>query len=129
VASTGEEPRQGCPPAPSTENCKIHTVSLIYLEINGKYSRLRREGGICTVASLKIGAYNTNWRQSLMKTDLHDLKKAELVDLQRLAYLLKSLSPAEAETLELLLDDEAQKTIQASLKELDEGKGLPVDEW
>jgi len=64
-----------------------------------------------------------------MKTDLHDLKKAELVDLQRLAYLLKSLSPAEAETLELLLDDEAQKTIQASLKELDEGKGLPVDEW
>ncbi|MCL6643202.1 MAG: hypothetical protein K6T71_07795 [Candidatus Bipolaricaulota bacterium] len=62
-----------------------------------------------------------------MKTE--NLKEAELVDLQRLAYLLKSLSPAEAETLELLLDDEARKTIQTSLKELDEGKGLPIDEW
>jgi len=62
-----------------------------------------------------------------MKTE--NLKEAELVDLQRLAYLLKSLSPAEAETLELLLADEARKTIQTSLKELDEGKGLPIDEW
>jgi hypothetical protein len=64
-----------------------------------------------------------------MKTTLKHLKEVELVDLQRLAYLLKSLSPAEVETLELLLDDEAWSTIRVSLKELDEGKGLPLDEW
>ncbi len=64
-----------------------------------------------------------------MKAALKNLKEVELVDLQRLAYLLKSLSPAEAETLEILLDDEARSTIQTSLKELDEGKGLSFDEW
>lgn len=64
-----------------------------------------------------------------MKTALENLKEAELVDLQRLAYLLKSLSPAEVETLELLLDDEARSIIRTSLKELDEEKGLSFDEW
>lgn len=56
-------------------------------------------------------------------------EEAELVNLQRLAHLLKSLSPAEVETLELLLDDEARDVIGTSLKELDEGKGIPLDEW
>jgi len=57
------------------------------------------------------------------------LKEAELVNLQRLAHLLRSLSPAEVETLELLLDDEARDVIGTSLKELDGGKGIPLDEW
>lgn len=64
-----------------------------------------------------------------MKTTPRNLQQAELVDLQRLAYLLRSLSPAEAETLELLLDDEARSIIGTSLKELEEGKGISIDEW
>jgi hypothetical protein len=53
----------------------------------------------------------------------------ELINLQRLAHLLRSLSPTEVETLELLLDDEARGLIETSLKELDQGKGLPLDQW
>jgi len=36
---------------------------------------------------------------------------------------------AELETLELLLDEEASKTINQSLKELEKGEGIPIDEW
>ena len=53
----------------------------------------------------------------------------ELINLQRLAHLLKSLSHTEVETLELLLDDDANGIIETSLKELDQGKGLPIDQW
>jgi len=53
----------------------------------------------------------------------------EPINLQRLAHLLKSLSPTEVETLELLLDDEAMEIIGKSLKELDQGKVLPLDQW
>jgi len=56
-------------------------------------------------------------------------KGVELINLQRLAHLLRSLSPTEVETLELLLDDEARNVIETSLKELDQGKGLPLDQW
>jgi hypothetical protein len=64
-----------------------------------------------------------------MKGALQQLGEEELVNLQRLAHLLKSLSPAEVETLELLLDEEAMKIIKTSVKELDEGQGVPVDDW
>jgi len=57
------------------------------------------------------------------------LEQVELVNLQRLAHLLQSLSPAEVETLEILLDEDAKKTIKTSLRELDEGQGIPFDEW
>jgi hypothetical protein len=57
---------------------------------------------------------------------LKEIDRAELVNLQRLAHLLKGLSPAELETLEILLDEEARETIAQSLKELDEGNGLPI---
>lgn len=57
------------------------------------------------------------------------LKEAELVNLQRLAHLLRGLSPVEVETLELLLDDEARDLIETSLKELDKGESIPLDEW
>jgi len=56
-------------------------------------------------------------------------KGAELINLQGLAHLLRSLSPAEVETLELLLDDEARNVIETSLKELNKGKGIPLDRW
>ena len=56
-------------------------------------------------------------------------KETELVDLQRLTHLLMSLSPSEVETIELLLDDEASGIIKTSLKELDQGKGIPLAQW
>ncbi len=64
-----------------------------------------------------------------MTTTLKEMDKVELVNLERLAYLLKGLSVAELETLELLLDEEASKTINQSLKELEKGEGIPIDEW
>ena len=57
------------------------------------------------------------------------MDRAELVNLERLAHLLKGLSPAELETLEILLDKEASQIIAQSLKELEEKKGIPIDEW
>lgn len=64
-----------------------------------------------------------------MTEALKKLRDPELIDLQRLAHLLRSLNRAELETLELLLDDEARTVIKTSLQELDEGKGIPLDEW
>jgi hypothetical protein len=64
-----------------------------------------------------------------MSTAVKELGRVELINLERLAYILKGLSAAELETLALLLDEEASKSIRQSLKELEEGKGLPVDEW
>lgn len=64
-----------------------------------------------------------------MSNALKEIDKAELVNLERLAHLLKGLSPAELETLEILLDEEASQTIAQSLRELEEGRGIPIDEW
>ncbi|MCD6317760.1 hypothetical protein J7M02_01680 [Candidatus Aerophobetes bacterium] len=64
-----------------------------------------------------------------MSKALKEMDKYELVNLERLAYLLKGLSPAELETLEILLDKEASITISQSLKELEQGKGIPIEEW
>ncbi|MFW6118275.1 MAG: hypothetical protein ACOC6R_02140 [Chloroflexota bacterium] len=64
-----------------------------------------------------------------MSGALKEIGRAELVNLERLAHLLKGLSPAELETLEILLDKEAHETISRSLKELEEGKGIPIDKW
>jgi hypothetical protein len=56
-------------------------------------------------------------------------EELELVNLERLAHILKGLSPAELETLELLLDQDASDTISQSLKELDTGARIPLNEW
>jgi len=64
-----------------------------------------------------------------MSNALKEMDKSELVNLERLAHLMKGLSPAEFETLEILLDGEASQTIAQSLKELEERKGIPIDEW
>lgn len=64
-----------------------------------------------------------------MSIAVKEMGRVELVNLERLAHILKGLSRAELETLELLLDEEASKSISQSLKELEEGKGLPIDEW
>ena len=64
-----------------------------------------------------------------MFNPLSELDKAGLVNIERLAHLLKALSPAELETLEILLDEEATSVITQSLKELEKGERLPIDEW
>ena len=64
-----------------------------------------------------------------MSGTLSKISGADLVNLQRLAHLLKGLSPAELETLEILLDEEAYGTITQSLKELEDKKGIPIGEW
>ena len=60
---------------------------------------------------------------------LEQSKDAELVNLERLAHIIQGLTPRELETLELLIDKDALSTIYKSLKELDHGKGIPIDEW
>ena len=64
-----------------------------------------------------------------MSSALKEIDRAELVNLERLAHLLKGLSAAEFETLEILLDEEASQTIAQSLRELEGEKGIPIDEW
>jgi hypothetical protein len=64
-----------------------------------------------------------------MSSALKEIDRAELVNLERLAHLLKGLSAAELETLEILLDEEASQIIAQSLRELEEKKGIPIDEW
>ncbi|KFI37237.1 hypothetical protein HY02_08865 [Peptococcaceae bacterium SCADC1_2_3] len=64
-----------------------------------------------------------------MSETIRQIDNIELVNLQRLAHLLKALSREELETLELLLDKEASTVIAQSLKELEDGKGIPIDEW
>ena len=54
---------------------------------------------------------------------------SDLVNLERLAHILKSLDNEELETLELLLDNEAAQVIFSSVKELKEGKGVPIEQW
>jgi len=57
-----------------------------------------------------------------MQNVLKEMDKIELVNIERLAHILKGLNAAELETLEILLDEDASKTISQSLKELDSGK-------
>ena len=64
-----------------------------------------------------------------MSNTLETMDTVEVVNLKRLAHILKGLSPAEIETLEILLDKEAFKVVGQSIKELEEGKGVPIREW
>jgi len=60
---------------------------------------------------------------------LKDMDRIELVNLERLAHILKGLNTVEFETLEILLDEDASKIITQSLKELEDGKRVPINEW
>ena len=64
-----------------------------------------------------------------MRNTLKEMDSVELVNLERLAHILKGLSAAEFDTLEILLDEESSKTISQSLKELKAGERIPIDEW
>jgi len=64
-----------------------------------------------------------------MRNKLKEMDRVELVNLERLAYILKGLSTAEFETLEILLDEDSSKIISQSFKELKAGERIPIDEW
>lgn len=52
-----------------------------------------------------------------------------IINLNRLAHIIKSLDEKEIETLEILLDVDSAEKIQQSLKELSQGKGVSIDKW
>jgi len=60
---------------------------------------------------------------------LKTLERGGLVHLERLASILRGLTPEELETLELLVDRRASATIQRALKELDRSEGIPLEKW
>ncbi len=64
-----------------------------------------------------------------MRNTLKEMDRVELVNLERLAYILKGLSAADFETLEILLGEKSSKSISQSLKELEAGERIPIDEW
>jgi hypothetical protein len=64
-----------------------------------------------------------------MPNTLKEMDRVELVNLERLVYILKGLTAAEFETLEILLDEESSKSIHQSLKEVEAGERIPIDEW
>jgi hypothetical protein len=64
-----------------------------------------------------------------MSKVLKTLEKGGLIHLERLASILRGLTPEELETLELLLDHQASTIISRSVKELDRGEGIPLDKW
>jgi len=63
-----------------------------------------------------------------MSSALKEMERGELVNLERLAHLLKGLSPAELETLEFLLQPELATELKQRRRkakvELKEGKTL-----
>ena len=64
-----------------------------------------------------------------MPKALTEMDRVDLINIERLAHILKGLSPAEFKTLEILLDNEASETITQSLKELEAGERIPINEW
>ena len=64
-----------------------------------------------------------------MSKALTALEKGGLVHLERLASILRGLTPEELETLELLIDRQATATIRRALKELGRGEGIPFEKW
>ncbi|MBP9009470.1 MAG: hypothetical protein KBG16_12595 [Methanospirillum sp.] len=52
-----------------------------------------------------------------------------LINLNRLAHIIKSLDEKEIETLEILLDNDSFEIIQQSSKEYSQQKGIPIDQW
>ena len=64
-----------------------------------------------------------------MSKTVKALDQGSLVHLERLASILRGLTPEELETLELLLDRQASGTIRRALSELDRDEGIPLEKW
>jgi hypothetical protein len=64
-----------------------------------------------------------------MHSTLQKIDKVDLINVERLAYIIRGLSVVELETLEILLDKDASDTITQSLEELKAGERIPIDSW
>lgn len=64
-----------------------------------------------------------------MPIALKEMDRVDLINIERLSHIIKGLSPVEFETLEILLDKDASNTIIESLKELERGTRIKIDEW
>jgi hypothetical protein len=53
-----------------------------------------------------------------MGSSLKQMDRVDLINIGRLAHIIKGLSQVEFETLEILLDKDATDTINESIKEL-----------
>lgn len=64
-----------------------------------------------------------------MHSSLKQMDSVDLINIDRLAHIIKGLSKAEFETLEILLDKDATDTINESIKELKKGERISISEW
>ena len=64
-----------------------------------------------------------------MHSSLKQLDKVDLINIERLAHIIRGLNEVEVETLGILLDQNASNTISESLKELKKGERLSISEW
>ena len=64
-----------------------------------------------------------------MHSNLKEMDKVDLINIERLAHIIKGLSAVEFETLEVFLDKDASNIINESLKELKKGERLSISEW
>jgi|LGOV01.1.fsa_nt_gb hypothetical protein len=62
-----------------------------------------------------------------MSIAIKEMNRVELVNLDRRAHILKGLSIAELETLEILSDEKAFRCIDQSLNELERGEGIQIE--
>lgn len=85
--------------------------------------------GVQQFDSSGASAYNAGQGGIPVSKALKALEKGGLVHLERLASILRGLTPEELDTLELLLDRQATATIRRALRELDRGEGIPLEKW
>jgi hypothetical protein len=64
-----------------------------------------------------------------MQSSLKQMDRVDLINIDRLAHIIRGLSQVELETLEILLDKEATDTINGSIKELKKGERISISEW
>ncbi len=64
-----------------------------------------------------------------MHSSLKQMDSVDLINIGRLAHIIKGLSKVEFETLEILLDKDATDTINESIKELKKGERISISEW
>jgi hypothetical protein len=64
-----------------------------------------------------------------MQSSLKQMDSVDLINIGRLAHIIKGLSQAEFETLEMLLDKDGTDTINESIRELEKGERISISEW
>ena len=64
-----------------------------------------------------------------MQSSLKQMDSVDLINIDRLAHIIKGLSQVEFETLEILLDKDATDTINESIRELEKGERISIGEW